>query len=201
MAGGLLFDGPINNINHNLHEILNAILCIYDELKRFSCQQSSEFMSVFDQTGHVFESIQQRLLSQRREMKKVAELIANDLKGSVQGAMKTLKAQMEDISRELESVRSIVDFPRNVINKLCSDTKSVLAGTQGFIGVINGSIGGAMDKFFGGRRKRSVVPLECGIPSLLPHFDVSLPGIDFKALEEWIESIFKTFAFATIVYM
>ena len=189
MAGGMLFDGPINNINHNVEEIVNSVMCMNDELRRFSCRQNAEFASVFSHLGDTLDQVGKLLQSQRKEFQRLAEQIARELKESGRNSKKLFMDQMTQFAHDLDSVRRVLDSPGKLMNRICTNFKSVLIGAQDLMGTINGSIGGALDKFFGRRRKRSSIRAdECIIPSLIPQLEINFPEADFSSLEDWIAS-------------
>ena len=52
-AMGMLIDGPVGSINHNLDQVVNSLTCMYEQMKVMACRYQVQFQSIFQQVGEM----------------------------------------------------------------------------------------------------------------------------------------------------
>ncbi|XP_059079797.1 protein sneaky-like [Tigriopus californicus] len=190
-AMGILIDGPINNINYNVEQIIGSVTCMYEQMKTMACRYDIQFRNVFDQVAGILEDIHEIVQEQRQQIAEMASHLSQDLQAEVRAHQRRVQKKMENLKGKLGTLQGVINAPGNLLNGVCSGVNSALAGTGRFFQDVGKGLGDTVKKiwnFFGRRRKRDS---GCGIPSVIPSIgDINVPEVNLDALKKWAKELF-----------
>lgn len=68
IATGLIIDGPLRSINHNIQQIIRSITCMYEQMKLLSCQFQGTIFTILDHFFDALDELKREMEAQIREM-------------------------------------------------------------------------------------------------------------------------------------
>ena len=68
IATGLIIDGPLKSINHNIQQIIQSITCMYEQMKLLSCQFQGTIFTILDHFFDALDELKREMEAQIREM-------------------------------------------------------------------------------------------------------------------------------------
>ena len=90
-ATGILIDGPINSINHNVEQIIDSVTCMYEQMRVMACRYEAQFETVFGQVAEILQTVHQVIQRQKAEMQRMAKGLTGDLKKRAEKAQREIQ--------------------------------------------------------------------------------------------------------------
>ena len=90
IATGLIIEGPLKSINHNIQQIIQSITCMYEQMKLLSCQFQGTIFTILD---HFFDALDEL----KREMEAQIREIGEKFSSLSQEAQEKAEAKFENL--------------------------------------------------------------------------------------------------------
>ena len=186
---GLLVDGPIETIEHNLQEVIRSFTCMYEQMKWLKEKYTLQFNSIFKQIGELLGSVQDMVNEYRVQMEKLAENATRETRDKINASKKKVEEQARKVKEALDKISPVLNAPGNILNKVCDTGKKVASALAGaatdFVDGVK-DLGNKIKDFFGRRRKRGS---GCGPKLTLPQVNIGVDNISLDAFKSLIEKL------------
>ena len=98
IATGLIIDGPLKSINHNIQQIIQSITCMYEQMKLLSCQFQGTIFTILDHFFDALDELKREMEAQIREMGEKISSLSQD----AQEKYKAMKQKMENSLKKVK---------------------------------------------------------------------------------------------------
>ena len=170
----LVLQGPMNNIQFNLQEVVRCITCMYQQIKDLAQNFETENIDLIDQVFRSFDDMSDMVNKSKKTLDSLLTTANRDQANKIRRAK-------EEIERKSRKAKAAVDRFNDILNKPASaicDTAGKVAG-----GIANFGIGlwNTVSGWFGNRNKARKVKTDwwckvkmINIPEInAPNLDVS----------------------------